>query len=251
LNAPNDWWNTFFSGLAVEMWRGAMPPEATQADIDFLWKHLKLAPGARVLDVPCGAGRLALPLAERGCAVTGVDISQEFLDAAAEAAAEKGLSRAIALRRGDMRDLPAGAGFDAAFCFGNSFGYLDDRGNEAFLDAIAAALGKGGRFAIDFGQTAEGVLPALAPRQQAYLGNIHFEEETRFDARTSRIENVFTFSRGEQSETKLASQRLYLAGDVARMLERAGFEICGFYGSPAQEPFALKSQRLLIVGEKR
>ena len=53
-----DWWKHFFSGLAVDFWRTVVPPEATRADVDFLWTHLRLAPGARVLDVPCGAGRL-------------------------------------------------------------------------------------------------------------------------------------------------------------------------------------------------
>lgn len=250
MNAPPDWWNTFFSGLAVEMWMAAVPPEATRADADFLWKHLGLAPGARVLDVPCGGGRLAVALAERGAAVTGVDISQEFLDAAAAAARVRALARPLTLRRGDMRDLPAGAGFDAAFCFGNSFGYLDDRGNEAFLAAGAAALKPGGRFAIDFGQTAEGVFPGFAPFQEADLGGIRFEEQTRYDPRTSRIENVFTFSRGAEKETRLASQRLYLAGDVVRMLERAGLEVRGFYGSTEEAPFELRSPRLLIVAEK-
>ena len=32
-----------------------------------------------------------------------------------------------------MRDLPGRNEFDAAFCFGNSFGYLDDDGNAEFL----------------------------------------------------------------------------------------------------------------------
>ena len=248
MNAPTDWWKDFFNGLAVEFWRAAVPPEATRADADFLWKHLNLAPGARVLDVPCGAGRLTLPLAERGCAMTGIDISQEFLDAAAAGAAERRLS--IELRRADMRELPADAAFDAAFCFGNSFGYLDDSGNEAFVRAAAAALAPGGRVAIDFGQTAEGVFPRLEPRAEGELNGYRFVETTRFDPLTSRIENEFEFSRDGRSERKLASQRVYLAGDLARMLARAGLAVLGLYGSPAEEPFGLSSQRLLIVAEK-
>ncbi len=249
MNAPTDWWKDFFSGLAVDFWRAAVPAEATQADVDFLWKHLDLAPGARVLDVPCGAGRLTLPLAERGCAMTGIDISQEFLDAAAAAATERGLP--VELRRADMRELPAGAKFDAAFCFGNSFGYLDDAGNEAFIAAVAAALSPAARFSIDFGQTAEGVFPRLEPRLEGELHGYRFAETTRFDPLSSRIENEFEFSKDGRSERKLASQRVYLAGDLARILDRAGFGVLGLYGSPAEEPFALSSQRLLIVAEKR
>ncbi len=248
MNAPTDWWKDFFNGLAVGFWRAAVPPEATRADVDFLWKHLTLAPGARVLDVPCGAGRLTLPLAERGCAMSGIDISQEFLDAAAAAAGERGL--AIDLRRADMRDLPGNAAFDAIFCFGNSFGYLDDAGNEAFVAAAAAAMAPGARLAIDFGQTAEGVFPRLEPRVEGELHGYRFVEETRFDPLTSRIENVFEFSRDGRTERKLASQRVYLAGDLARMLARAGLAVLGLYGSPDEESFGLSSQRLLIVAEK-
>lgn len=46
------------------------------------WWHL-LAPGATVLDVACGSGRHMRFAAERGHAATGVDRSQEALDAAA------------------------------------------------------------------------------------------------------------------------------------------------------------------------
>jgi SAM-dependent methyltransferase len=248
LNAPSDWWQHFFSGLAVDFWRAVVPPEATQADADFLWTKLQLGPGARVLDVPCGAGRLTLPLAARGCAATGIDISQEFVDAAREAAAARGLTATFV--RADMRDLPDDGGFDAAFCFGNSFGYLDDAGNEAFLDAVSAALSPGGRFALDFGQTAESVYLRLEARQEAEMGGFRFSEETRLDLRTSRIENVFEFSAGGKTERKLASQRVYLAGDVIRMLSRAGLETLEIFGSPDGQPFGLNSQRLLVVAEK-
>ena len=247
MNAPSDWWQHFFSGLAVDFWRTVVPPEATQADVDFLWKHLELAPGARVLDVPCGAGRLTLPLAERGCVMTGVDISEEFVDAARRAAADRRLAATFAVA--DMRRLPEGA-FDAAFCFGNSFGYLDDAGNEEFLAAIGAALAPGGRFALDFGQTAEGVYPRLEPRLEGEMAGFHFVEETRLDVASSRIENVFEFSKDGRSERKLASQRVYMTGDVVRMLAKAGLETRELLGSPDGEPFGLSSQRLLIVAEK-
>jgi len=248
LNAPPDWWKHFFSGLAVSFWRAALPPEVTQADVEFLWKHLGLSPGDRVLDVPCGAGRLTLPLAERGCAMTGIDISREFLDAAREVAAEKRLN--VELVQADMRSIPTRGGFDAAFCFGNSFGYLDDSGNVEFIEAVAAALKPGGRFALDFGQTAESVYPRLELRQEGEMAGFRFVEETRLDPATSRIENVFEFSKDGKTERKLASQRIYLAGDVIRMLAAAGLETREIFGSIEGDPFGLSSQRLLVVAEK-
>ena len=42
-----------------------------------------VAPGARVLDIACGAGLVALPLADAGYRVTGVDLAAGAVDAAA------------------------------------------------------------------------------------------------------------------------------------------------------------------------
>ena len=52
----------------------------------------------------------------------------------------------------------------------------------------------------------EGTVTRIAPKQEADVAGFHFAEETRYDAATARIENVFTFSRDGGSETKLASQ---------------------------------------------
>ena len=248
LKAPPDWYESFFADLAVEFWRAVVPEESTAADVAFLWKHLGLSAGARVLDVPCGAGRLTLPLAARGCAVTGVDISEQFLEAARASSAERRL--AIEWRQADMSALDFDGEFDAAFCFGNSFGYLDDAGNEAFLASVSRALRPGGRFAIDYGQTAESILPRLETRQEGDMAGFHFIEDTRYDMLSARIENRFTFSREGRSETKLASQRVYTLKEVVRLLADAGFETAAFFGSPTEEPFALASHRLLIVGTK-
>jgi SAM-dependent methyltransferase len=180
--------------------------------------------------------------------MTGVDIAEEFVEAARKTAADRGSSAQFV--RADMRDLPQDAAFDAAFCFGNSFGYLDDAGNQDFLAAVASALAPGGRFALDFGQTAEGVYPRLEPRLEGEMAGFRFVEETRLDPVTSRIENVFEFWKGGQSERKLASQRVYLAGDIVRMLARVGLETKELFGSIDGQPFGLSSQRLLIVARK-
>ena len=248
-DAPANWWETFFSGLAVEFWDAVVPESATAEDAAFLWKHLGLKNGSEVLDVPCGSGRLTRPLSAGGCRMTGVDISAEALASAARQ--ETGPRGTIRYRQAEMRDLPWEEGFDAAFCFGNSFGYLDDDGNAAFFAAVARALRPDGRFALDYGQTAESVMPRLEARQEADVGGFHFVEDTRYDPVTARIENRFSFTRGDRTETKLSSQRVYTLSELTRLLDVAGFDVLQFYGSPREEPFGLASTRLLLVARKR
>ena len=79
MDVPTNWWESFFEGVAVTMWLQALPAEHTQREADRLACLLAASPGAEILDVPCGAGRLALALVERGYRLTGVDWSSEFL----------------------------------------------------------------------------------------------------------------------------------------------------------------------------
>src|SRR5262245_32180427 len=117
------WYETFFDGIVLDMWSDAVPPEQTRLEADFLARELRLAPRARVLDVPCGLGRHALEMASRGFEMTGVDLSGDAITRARRAADAARL--AIDLRQADMRNLPWEAAFDAAYCFGNSFAYME------------------------------------------------------------------------------------------------------------------------------
>lgn len=76
-NPSSDWYLNFFTELPIEFWRSAVSAEVTQAEADFVERHLGLAPGSRIVDVPCGSGRHSLSLASRGHHVAGVDISLE------------------------------------------------------------------------------------------------------------------------------------------------------------------------------
>ena len=71
--------------------------ERTSDEVAFLERSLNLTPGCRILDVPCGNGRLALPLAERGYRVTGVDITKALVQEALSTSREANLN--LELRR--------------------------------------------------------------------------------------------------------------------------------------------------------
>jgi cyclopropane fatty-acyl-phospholipid synthase-like methyltransferase len=260
MNARPDWWSDFFSGLVVEFWRGALPPAVTLAEADFLERVLRLTPGARVLDVPCGHGRLTVALARRGYALVGVDISQELLAAAGEDAAGGPEPGSAVFRHSDMRDLPWAGEFQSAFCAGSSFGFLGDAGDAAFLAAVARTLEPGGRFVLDASKAAECLFPAFAERHDFEKDGIRFEAENVYDPRRGMIENTYTITRAAdrthpaRTETKLARHRVYTASEVCAMFEAAGFEVEALFGDVREAPFRLGSPQLFVVGrvpEKR
>lgn len=126
-------------------------------------------PGAQVLELGIGTGRIALPLAARGLAVTGVDASTEML---ALLAAKPG-AEAIEVVVGDMAQLDdllprpeggattgstGGAGFALAFAAYNTlFNLPSSDAQRACIRSVAERLEPGGRLVI------EGFVPADDP----------------------------------------------------------------------------------------
>ncbi len=248
MTSRHDWWKNFFEGLIVDFWRAAMPPEATRAEADFLERFLAPPPGGRLLDVPCGDGRLALELARRGLRMTGVDLSAQFLAAARDSARAEGL--AIEWRHSDMRDLPWEERFDGAFCGGSSFGYLGDEGDGDYIAAVGRALKPGARFVIDAVKAAEIVLPPPAEPRTMQVGDIFFTGENRYDAAAGWMDNRYTVSRGARREVRAAAFRVYARGEVVDMLAAGGFATCQSLGTLSGEPFGQGSSRLILVATR-
>jgi SAM-dependent methyltransferase len=245
---PENWWENFFHGVALDFWRAAIPAELTSAEADFLTKQLQLTSSAKVIDVPCGNGRLSIALAQRGFSLTGVDIASEFIDEAKSNSLQAGLN--IDWRNQDMRDLPWPGAFDGAFCFGNSFGYLDDEANADFLKAVSATLKPGGRFILDAPAIAECILPTFQPSRSMEIAGIKVDIEHRYDHEQGRMFNDFTFTRDGIEDKRPSSQRAYTYRELTELLPDAGFELVAAYGSLTEEPFNLGAHRLLLVSRK-
>jgi SAM-dependent methyltransferase len=243
-----DWWKNFFHGVALDFWRAVVSDEQTRAEADFIQKQLQLSAGAKVLDVPCGNGRLSIELARRGFQVTGVDIASEFI---AEAKMNSGEGDVpLDLHEREMRDLPWTGEFAGAFCFGNSFGYLDDQGNADFLKAVWKSLQSGARFVIDSGAIAECLLPVFQEHRSFEFGGINLVADSIYDHAQGRMFTEYSFTRDGRTEKRPSSQRVYTYHELTMLLREAGLEPVAAYASLTEDAFKLGAQRLLLVSEK-
>lgn len=243
-----EWWENFFTGISLDLWRAAVTEEQTRAEADFIESALQLSPPSKILDVPSGSGRHSLELASRGFQMTGVDIAQEFVEEAQGKALERQLN--FTCERRDMRDLPWREEFDGAYSFGNSFGYLTDEGNAEFLLAVSRALKPGARFVIETGMAAESILPHLAEHRSFEIGDIKMLIDNEYDHASGRLNTDYTFIRDGKEDKRASSHRVYTYNEICRLLHAAGFENCVGYSSLAQEPFKLGAQRLYMMAAK-
>ena len=237
-----------FGGLMAEAMRHSRTEAQTRYELDTLRALLDCPAGGRILDVPCGDGRLALALAGKGYAVTGVDLTRTLLETARQAAAARQLD--VTFDERDMRDLPWREHFDAALCFWESFGYFDDAGNLAFARAIAAALKPGGRFLLDT-QIAETLFPRLGDRRDwVMLGDILALEERTYELETGRLRLQWSFRRGAEVEDAALRIRIYTYRELCALLTEAGFGAFEAYSFLSEAPFKPTAQRLLLAAVK-
>lgn len=243
-DADPEWWRSHFSGIMLDLWQSLLPRDRAAQDADFLQTACRLPAKGKVLDVPCGEGRVALELAGRGFEVVGVDISPGLLAAARQRADERRFT--VEWHEADMRHLPWEGVFDAAFCWGDSFGYMDDAGNQQFLAAVQRALKPGGRWAMEMGMVAEVLFPRYREEVSREVGGIRLNIRRSYHPQQGRLSVEYTLTRDRTEERRSASYRIYSCSEVCRMLERAGFVIDRLYGGPGA-PFQIGAERLCVV----
>jgi SAM-dependent methyltransferase len=231
--------------FAIPMWQRVQlsweDADDADADADQVVRALSLSARSRVLDVPCGTGRIAKRLRTMGHDVVGIDAADRFLAVARDAR--------VPVIRADMRTpVVHERSFDAAFCLWGSFGYFDEAGNRAQAEALVDALVPGGRLLVDT-LIADTLLPGFVPNAAWSVGDVDVTEARVYDPDTKRIETTWTFARGEEEARQVTSVRIYALEELTDL-----FAACGCTAFHALDgelaAFGETSDRLWLVATK-
>lgn len=217
-----------------------LSPERTAEEVEKIVELLDLQAGAEILDCPCGHGRIANALAERGFRVTGIDASDFFLDRARADAATRGVD--VEYARGDMRDLPWRERFDALVNWFTSFGYFSDDQNKAVLREFHDALKPGGRLLLET-QNITRIL--LNPRPQHFVerdGDLMLDE-WQLDLENARFVTERTVVRDGHTRKTHFVVRWFTVPELRAWLEESGF-------ADVQAPGLTQESRLVVVADR-
>lgn len=215
---------------------------------DFCVESLELRPGARLLDLGCGNGRVAIPLARRGVAVTGVEMSEDWVAVARAWAMRDGvLARLI---HADLRAIPfpglaEDASFDAILSIGVLFEHLPESDEQAqrLLGELHRLLCPGGHCLIFISgfssRTHPGAYPTepgtgaelrnlwtvRGPRSFRLIERRFPTDESRFFTRYIRVDP------GRRPSESREILRYYTRSELSELLDEAGLSVRRRWGA--------------------
>jgi len=242
------WFDRFFEGLYARVLLGQFDEAGTLSQAGAVKRLLRARKGQRVLDIPCGTGRLTVPLARMGLVMTGVDLTPAYIRRARRVARKSRMD--VRFIQGDMRDIGFVSEFDAAFNWFGSFGYFSDADNLAFARRVFQALKPGGRFLVD-GPHKSWLLAHWRERRESNIAGVRILQSSRWDARRLRAVTTWTMCRGRLRECHRSSMRIYDAAEMRALLREAGFRDVRLYdGWRPVGPFTRHSRRMIAVGTR-
>ena len=205
--------------------------------------------GRRVLDLCCGPGRFAVPLALHDYQVTGVDVTGYLLEKAAAYAEEK--EAEVEWIQSDMRDFARPGQYDLILNLFTSFGYFDDKEEDVeVLDKIYLNLRPGGACLIDvLGKEclARIFLPALT--EVLPDGSRVVQVNQVFDDWT-RVRAEWVLIRDGKAKSYRFHFTIYSGLELRERMEGSGFVDVRLYGGLDGDEYDTRAQRLIAVGRK-
>ena len=230
------WWRTFFDADYIRLWGEVFTAEQDEKQADGIWHLLGLQPGSRLLDAPCGYGRLSVQFAKRGAVVLGVDQSEELL--AVGMRNNTGGDRLRYLRHDLREPLPEG-GFDAVCNVFSSIGYGTEEDDLAIFNTLHNAVRPGGLVFIDTNHrdaTVAFLTRGTKPSMRLADGTL-IVEEAFFDPVAGRVNTCWYWSGPQGSGKKPASVRIYSITELVRLLERARLRFVSAHKGCSVEAF--------------
>jgi 2-polyprenyl-3-methyl-5-hydroxy-6-metoxy-1,4-benzoquinol methylase len=243
-----DWWEKYFDDNYLKLY--SYTENSAAFEVDGVLRMMNITAPAKILDLCCGFGRHSLVLAQQGFEVTGIDISQSFLDYAEKKAAEQGII--LQLERRDMRAIGHNEEYDAIINLFTAFGLFDSEEEDLkVLQGVAKALKPDGQFVIDT-LNRDFVIHSGQFQTWNFRNGTTILEERFFDFFKSRIEIIHHIINGASGTRKLESSfRLYTLREMLDLFDRSGLLLTDVYGDFDGSLYTGKSPRMILVARRQ
>ncbi len=237
--------------LWIDAYDFMFPPSriaAAEVEVEPLLRLVGGEPQA-VLDLCCGPGRFAVPLARRGLRVTGVDRTKFFLAKAQERAAAEDVQ--VEWVHDDMRTFVRPEAFDLALSMFTSFGYFDDKTEDStVLRNIHTSLRPGGVLVMDVvGKEllARDFEPTHSRKHQD--GTVVIDRREVYDDWT-RVRMEWTIIKGDAVRVFTIDHTVYSGQELKDRFIAAGLRDVRLYGGMDGSAYDREAERLIAVGRK-
>jgi SAM-dependent methyltransferase len=194
--------------------------------------------GGGALELAVGTGRIAVPLAERGVRVAGIDLSPDMV------AQLSTKSEAIPVAIGDYATTRVDGTFSLAFIVFNSINnQTTQEGQVATFANAAAHLDSGGSFVVEVGR------PTTRPLEVFDLSDTHVGVD-EYDAATQRsASHHFTLRDGVWERRSIPFRSVWPA-ELDLMARLAGMELRERWADWDRSPFTAESRKHVSVWQK-
>jgi len=212
----------------------------------------------KVLDISCGNGRIAIPLAKRGFEVVGIDISKILIEDARAKAQEYGVENKTEFIAADARHLESvvkeEGRFDIVISVWTSIGYYDEDTDREILTQARSFAKSKGLLIIDT-INRDAFTASSLDRLRVYneYGNLVVLEEPKPDYAASRVNTKWRFYCKDGKDLKYLDTveynvRHYSFHELVRMVSKAGWTLLGVYDHlRTLKTFTPKSSRIVLV----
>ena len=221
---------------------------AAAEEIDPLLRLIGFTPQT-ILDLCCGPGRFAIPLAQRGYRVTGVDRTAFFLAKARERAAVANV--AVEWIQDDMRTFVRPGAYDLALSMFTSFGYFDDSDEDlTVLRNVFESLRPGGALVMDVvGKELVAQAFTSVSSRKYPDGTVVIDHREVYDDWT-RVRMEWTIIKGKTVRVYTIHHTIYSGQELKDRFTAAGFRDIELYGNLDGSPYSRNADRLLAIGRK-
>ena len=198
---------------------------------------------AKILDLACGTGVLALELAKLGHSVKGIDISPHMIEMAKSKSTDH---LDISFEIKDMTDFSFDEKYDLVICTFDSLNYIIDLKNlkTVFVNISKVLLDKG--FFVFDCNTEKLYLSRHKGQYERELKGLRFTQKLKYNRDTKIAKTIFEFPDGEKETHK---QRPYNLEEITKILTECDFEVLKTYADFEKRPYCNESERLICVAK--